>query len=122
MRFFVRIPELDRALYESRKPGIREEFLFILYALKQSGRLVEGGLMADERGGFLLMEADSWLDQENFLDALFDSRQFHVESHPILELDEAVKLLDGKKIETPKPKASKKISKPKAVRVPVPVV
>jgi hypothetical protein len=77
---------------------------FILYALKKSGRLVDGGLMADARGGFLIMEADNWLDQENFLNALFDSRQFHVESHPIVGLDEVSTLLDAPLNENPQEK------------------
>jgi hypothetical protein len=94
MRFIVHIPELDSALYDVEKPGRREEMKFILYALKKSGRLVDGGVMADARGGFLIMEADNWLDQENFLNALFDSHQFHVESHPIISLEEVSVLLE----------------------------
>jgi hypothetical protein len=121
MRFFVRIPELDSSLYESMKPGLREELLFILYVLKKSGRMVEGGLMADERGGFLLMEAESWLEQENFLNALFDSHHFHVESHPVLELDEVKELLDKEKTESHKEKAAQPRQKPKAVKIPSPV-
>lgn len=117
MKFFVRIPELDSALYES-KPGIREELLFVLYVLKKSGRLFEGGLMADERGGFLIMKADSWLDQENFLNTLFDSRHFHVESHPILELDEARVLLEKEKKEPCKEKRVKPLQKKNVVKIP----
>lgn len=120
MKFFVRIPELDSALYESR-PGIREELLFVLYVLKKSGRLVEGGLMADERGGFLIMKADSWLDQENFINTLFDSRHFHVESHPILELDEARELLEKEKKEPRKEKGARLRQKTKVIKIPSPV-
>jgi hypothetical protein len=120
MKFFVRIPELDSALYEAR-PGIREELLFVLYVLKKSGRLVEGGLMADERGGFLILKADSWLDQENFLNALFDSHQFHVESHPILELDEARVLLEKEKKEPRKENGVPLNRKTKVMKIPSPV-
>jgi hypothetical protein len=122
MRFFVRIPELDSVLYESTKTGVQEELLFILYVLKKSGRLVEGGLMADERGGFLLMEADSWLEQENFLNALFDSHHFHVESHQVLELDEVTELLEKENAEFRKEKAVRASQKPKVVKIPSPVI
>jgi hypothetical protein len=121
MRFFVRIPELDSALYES-KPGIREELLFILYVLKKSGRLVEGGLMADERGGFVIMQADSWLEQDNFLNALFDSRYFHVENHQILELDEAKGLLENEVKGHSNNKALPSPKKPRSVKTPISVL
>ncbi len=121
MRFYVRIPELDSALYESAKPGLRDEMLFILYALKKSGRLVDGGLMADARGGFLIMQADNWLDQENFLNALFDSKHFHVESHPIVDLKEVTELLDAKPQEDPSEKPAVVHRKPRRIKVPSPV-
>ncbi len=86
MRFIVRIPELDSALYESDGRESHEELFHLVGKLFRSGKLVDGGLLADDRGGFLLMEADSCSEHEALLKATFDSSRYHVESHPILSL------------------------------------
>jgi len=94
MRFIVRIPELDSTLYgddSRRSPG---ELLQVLRDLRDSGTLLEGGLLADDRGGFLLMEADSCSQLDSVLRSAFDPSRYTVESHPILPLENLVALLE----------------------------
>jgi len=94
MRFIVRIPELDSTLYgddSRRSPG---ELLQVLRELRDSGMLLEGGLLADDRGGFLLMEADSCSQLDSVLRSTFDPAKYTVESHPVMPLENLVALLE----------------------------
>jgi hypothetical protein len=106
MRFIVRIPELDSTLYgddSRRSPG---ELLQVLRDLRDSGTLLEGGLLADDRGGFLLMEADSCSALDTVLRNAFDPSRYTVESHPILPLENLVALLEEVGTKTAKAKTA----------------
>lgn len=85
MKFIVRIPELDSSLYgHPAAPAGRQELLGIIRKLELSGKMLYGGLLADDRGGFFLMEADSFAQMECFLGSVFNPARYTVESHPIL--------------------------------------
>ncbi len=94
MKFIVRIPELDTSLYgHPAAPAGRQELLGIIRQLELSGKMLYGGLLADDRGGFFLMEADSFAQMESFLDSVFDPARYRVESHPILPFDRLESLM-----------------------------
>jgi hypothetical protein len=58
------------------------------------------------------------LEQENFLNALFDPRQFHVESHPIVGLEEVTNLLETPVKENPQEKPASQKHKTSREKVP----
>ncbi len=97
MRFIVRIPELDCSIYEGDGGETNQELFRLIQKLEKSGNLVEGGLLADDRGGFLLMEAGSFSEMESLLDSIFDPSRFKVESHPILPFKELADLMNKMK-------------------------
>ncbi len=102
MRFIVRIPELDCSIYEGEGGKTNLELFRLIQELEKSGKLVEGGLLADERGGFLLMESGSFSEQETLLDSIFDPSRYKVESHPILPFNELSTLMNKmEKLEKP---------------------
>ncbi|HUO58429.1 MAG TPA: hypothetical protein VMV05_09680, partial [bacterium] len=78
MRFIVRIPELDSALYEASGQASHRELFQIIRELEASGKLLEGGLLADDRGGYLLMEASSPSEHEALMDSIFDPAHYTV--------------------------------------------
>ncbi len=94
MQFIVRIPELDSALYEGSGKENRQELFQLIKKLEKSGKLAFGGLLADERGGFLLMNADSCSEQESLLNSIFDSSCYTVESHLILPFENLTSLIE----------------------------
>lgn len=94
MRFIVRIPDLDSALYENTDPGARQELFRLIRKLIDTGKMVDGGLFADDLGGFLLMEAASHGELHQFLDALFDRSRFSYESHLVLPFKNLSSLID----------------------------
>jgi hypothetical protein len=94
MRFIVRIPELDCSIYESEGGETNQELFRLIQKLEKSGNLVEGGLLADDKGGFLLMESDSFSEQEALLDSIFNPSRYKVESHPILPFKELTALMN----------------------------
>ena len=51
--------------------------------IQNSGKLVEGGMFGDRRGGFLLLDIDKAVDLYELFGPLLDSCR--VESHPIGE-------------------------------------
>jgi hypothetical protein len=94
MRFIVRIPELDCSLYEKGGDKNLPELFHLIQKLEKSGKLLEGGLLADDMGGFLLMEAGSFAEQEALLNSVFDPSRYQVESHPILPFKELAVLMN----------------------------
>jgi hypothetical protein len=94
MRFIVRIPELDFALYEDDMQKARHEIFNVILKLKKSRKLIDGGILADDHGGFLIVEASSWAELENLTNSVFNPRIFHVESHPILSFDSLQQLFE----------------------------
>lgn len=94
MKFIVRIPELDSALYDGAGKDIRQELFEIIRKLERSGQLAYGGLLADDRGGFLLMDAESCSEHETLLNSIFDGSRYTVESHLILPFENLTALLD----------------------------
>lgn len=84
MRFLVQLPDLDSFLYESHQGSDLAQVLEKFQRLQASGRLVEGGLLADERGGFLVMEGETQGQVESVLAELFDLERLTMEIHPIL--------------------------------------
>lgn len=94
MQFIVRIPELDSALYEGQGKEKRTELFQLIQKLEKSGKLAFGGILADDRGGFLLMNADSCSEQEALLNSIFDSSCYTVENHLILPFENLKSLVD----------------------------
>ena len=116
MRFIVRIPELDSALYGGSGQDSHRELFQIIRKLEKSGKLLEGGLLADDRGGYLLMEAATPSEHETLMESIFDSSRYTVESHPILPFRNLTKLVGKIEAEeshalkirhAPKPKSEK---------------
>ena len=102
MKFIVRVPELDSALYDGEGNETRQELFEIIRKLEGSGRLAYGGLLADDRGGFLLMDSESCSEHEALLNSIFDGSRYTVESHLILPFENLTSLLD--QIPASKPK------------------
>ena len=111
MQFIVFVPEMDRSLYEDKNGKEGSELLGMIQKLRKSGKLLEGGVLADDRGGFLLMEASSFAEQEATLNSIFDPSHYHVTSHPVLTLNSVGTLLT---------KMRKPAKAPSRVRIPLP--
>lgn len=84
MQFIVWVPNLDGSLYENEMGDGVRELSVMVQKLKKTGKLLDGGMMADDRGGFLLMEASSKTKLESLLNSIFDPSRFPMVCHPIL--------------------------------------
>ena len=86
MRFLIQIPDLDGFLYEKHQGDDLAQALERFQTLRATGLLLDGGLFADARGGFLVMEGESQGEVEAVLSSLFDLDRVALHIHPVLSL------------------------------------
>ncbi len=86
MRFLIQIPDLDGFLYAKQCGDDLSQALERFQTLRATGDLLDGGLFADDRGGFLVMEAENQDHVEAVLSSLFDLDRVGLHIHPVLSL------------------------------------
>lgn len=87
MRFLIKFKLFETVTKSEDVKRVRPGFAKQLELIQKSGKLVEGGMFADSRGGFFLVDVDAAMDIYELLgSAIFDNCQ--VESHPILSFEE----------------------------------
>jgi len=87
MRFFVKFEVFETLTSESDVNRVREAAGRQIQLAQNSGKLVEGGMFGDKRGGFLVLDIDKSSDLYELLGrAILDN--CHVESHPVLSFEE----------------------------------
>lgn len=114
MRFLVQIPDLDGFLYGSHREADLASGMEKFQRLRSSGLLLDGGLFADDRGGFLVVEMESQDEAETYLAGLFGLDRGGFQVHPILSLGQMGELFTRMKKEGPK--AAKVADGPKGSR------
>ncbi len=87
MRFFVKFEIFETLTSESDVKLVREAAGRQIQLVQNSGKLVEGGMFGDQRGGFLVLDIDKSSDLYELLGgAILD--HCHIESHPVLSFEE----------------------------------
>ncbi len=87
MRIFVKFEVFESVTGEDEVKLLREALGRQIQKAQNSGKLVEGGMFGDKRGGFLVLDIDKSSDLYELLGgAILDS--CHVESHPVLSFEE----------------------------------
>lgn len=87
MRFLIKFEVFDTATGNAEVKRVREAAGRQIQQAQNSGKLVEGGMFGDQRGGFLLVDLDKSPDFYELLGgAILDN--CHVESHPVLSFEE----------------------------------
>ncbi|HVZ79896.1 MAG TPA: DUF3303 family protein [bacterium] len=86
MRFLIHIPDLDGFLYERHCRDDLSQALERFQALRATGLLLDGGLFADDRGGFLVMEGENQAQVEEVLSSFFDLDRVALQVHPVVSL------------------------------------
>ena len=86
MKFLVTFEVFDTIVGDGVGPlraAIAKQLDYVL----KSGKLITGGMLADQRGGFFILEADTGFElQSLFGEGMLD--HCHVETHAIYEFDE----------------------------------
>jgi hypothetical protein len=87
MRILITFEVFESVTGDDEVKRIREAAGSQIQQIQNSGKLVEGGMFGDMRGGFLLLDIDKASDLYELLGgALLDTCR--VESHPILSFKE----------------------------------
>ncbi len=87
MRFLIKFEVFETVTGDAEVKRLREAFGRQIQQAQNSGKLVEGGMFGDKRGGFLVLDIDKSSDLYELLGgAILDS--CHVESHPVLSFEE----------------------------------
>lgn len=89
MKFLVKFEVFHSIVGEEAVTELRAAFGKQLEYVRKSGKLVTGGMLADMRGGFFILEADSGVElQSLFGEGLLDHAT--IECHAIYEFDELI--------------------------------
>jgi len=87
MRFFITFEVFETLTNDADVKLVREAAGKQLQYIQSSGKLVEGGMFGDKRGGFLLVDLEKSSDLYDLLGgSLLDNCR--VESHPVLSFEE----------------------------------
>ncbi len=87
MRFLIKFEVFDTVTGDAEVKHLREAVGRQIQQAQNSGKLVEGGMFGDKRGGFLLVDLDKPADFYELLGgAVLDN--CHIESHPVLSFEE----------------------------------
>ncbi len=87
MRFLVKFEVFETLTSESDVKRVREAARRQIQQVQNSGKLVEGGMFGDKRGGFLVVDIDKSSDFYELLGgAILDNCR--IESHPVLSFEE----------------------------------
>ncbi len=87
MRFLIKLEVFESVTGDDEIKRVRETLGRQIQKIQNSGKLVEGGMFGDQRGGFLLVDLDKSSDLYELLGgAILDN--CHIESHPVLSFKE----------------------------------
>ena len=87
MRFLIKFEVFETVIGDDEVKLVREALGRQIQQAQNSGKLVEGGMFGDKRGGFLVVDLDKSPDFYELLGgAILDN--CHVESHPVLSFEE----------------------------------
>ncbi len=87
MRFLIKFEVFEMVTGDAEVKHLREAVGRQIQQAQNSGKLVEGGMFGDKRGGFLLVDLDKPADFYELLGgAVLDN--CHIESHPVLSFEE----------------------------------
>lgn len=87
MRYFVRATVFESIVRDEDVAIVRERFASQLKKIRESGKLTEGGIFADGRGGIFILDVSSAVEVFDLLGtAIVD--HFNVETHPLITFDE----------------------------------
>lgn len=87
MRFLVTVEAFDHIKTGPEEMRLREVAGAQLQHIADSGKMVEGGIFADARGGFIVVDVDTAAELQELLGPAF-LVNCHVETHPILSFEE----------------------------------
>ncbi len=87
MRFLIKFEVFEAVTGDAEVKRLREAVGPQIQQIQNSGKLVEGGMFGDKRGGFLLVDLDKSPDFYELLGgAILDN--CHIESNPVLSFEE----------------------------------
>ena len=87
MRFFIKFEMFETLTSESDVNRVRGGVGRQIQQVQNSGKLVEGGMFGDKRGGFLVLDIDKSSDLYELLGgAILDN--CYIESHPVVSFKE----------------------------------
>lgn len=87
MRFFVKFEVLESITGDAEVKRVREAAGRQIQYAQDSGKLVQGGMFGDERGGFLILDIDKSSDLYELIGGAFLDN-CHVEGHPVISFEE----------------------------------
>jgi hypothetical protein len=87
MRFFVKFEAFETIIGDEEVKRVREALARQIQKIQNSGKLIEGGMFGDKRGGFVIVDLDKSSDMLELLrgEVLDNCR---VESHPVMSFQE----------------------------------
>ncbi|MCX7016023.1 MAG: hypothetical protein NTW86_26280 [Candidatus Sumerlaeota bacterium] len=91
MRFLTTVIAFDSITGDKEIAALRQLFIKKIKAIRDSGKLIEGGAFVDARGGFLLLDVDSAAELQELLAPLHDVA--HIQARAINMFDDLGKLL-----------------------------
>ncbi len=87
MRFLIKFEMFETVTGDAQVKRVREAAGRQIQQVQNSGKLVEGGMFGDKRGGFIIVDIDKSSDIYELLGgAILDN--CYVESHPVLSFEE----------------------------------
>ncbi len=96
MRFLITMKAFESITREEDVAVTRYSFAKQVTKLRDAGKLADGGIFADGRAGFLLVDVDSPNEMMHMLGGrILD--HFRVESHPVVPFDELFELFKEEK-------------------------
>ncbi len=87
MRFFIKFEMFETLTSESDVNRVRGGVGRQIQQVQNSGKLVEGGMFGDKRGGFLVLDIDKSSDLYELLGGIILDNCY-VESHPVVSFKE----------------------------------
>lgn len=87
MKFLIKFEVFDTITKKDDINQLREAMGKQMEHIHSSGKLLDGGMFGDQRGGFFILNIDKAFDLYDLLGgAIFD--RCNVESHPLLSFEE----------------------------------
>ena len=90
MRFLVTFRAFDTIVGTDDISKPREVMHLQLKAVRDSGKLVAGGMFAEARGGFFVLDVGTPMELKELLGPMHD--YFHMDAHAVCSLEEMEKL------------------------------
>ena len=87
IRFFVTFEIFETVTSDADVKNLREAAGKQIQHIQNSGKLVEGGIFGDRRGGFIIVDIDKAADLYDLLSGAFLDH-CRIESHPVISYKE----------------------------------